>query len=88
VALGGSVAEGVWPQNVATVEAFLAVSTQWRTGVRPAGFGSATLWIGLDYAGVRAGLEVAGIAGTPDLWGGLTIMEHEAARALNEMAGR
>lgn len=70
---------GVWPENWPIVKAFFAVATQWRVA---GGMGLVVL--GLDYAGVRAGLDAAGIAVTPDLWAGLRIMEAEACAALNE----
>lgn len=41
------------------------------------------VFLGLDYAGARIGIEAAGIAITPELWAGLRIMERAAARALN-----
>ncbi len=39
---------------------------------------------GLDYAGARAGLDLAGIAVTPALWADLQIIEHGAIAAMNE----
>jgi Phage related hypothetical protein (DUF1799) len=65
------------------VTAFLAAASQWRTGVRADRSGIRTLWIGLDYAGVRAGLEALRLDVTPDLWAGLTVMEAAARDALN-----
>lgn len=65
------------------VEAFLAVSSQWRTGLVAFAGAVQTIWIGLDYAGARAGLEAAGIEVTPELWHGLRIMEAAAAGARN-----
>jgi hypothetical protein len=77
--------EGIWPDNVATVEAFLAVETQWRwTTVGGGGFAPARmLAIGLDYAGVLAGLLASGITHTPALFAGIRLMEAEAREALN-----
>lgn len=72
--------EGVWPENVATVTAFLAVDTQWRV---IGGFGPAVV-MGFDYAGVRAGLAMARIRLTPALWADLQLMERAARAALNE----
>lgn len=40
-------------------------------------------FLGLDYAGARAGLECAGHAITPDLWADILIMEKAATRAAN-----
>jgi hypothetical protein len=89
--------EGVWSENWSTVQAFLAVSLQWRVvsigGGGAAGMGGAALapmvpmFIGLDYSAVRAGLEAEGMVITPDLWRGLRIMETAACAALNESYG-
>jgi hypothetical protein len=86
--------DGVWPEHVEIVEAFIAVSTQWRAvtigGGGFAGMGGAAIaparpmWIGLDYAAVRVSLDALGIAVTPDLWRGLQVMEYAACAALNE----
>jgi hypothetical protein len=86
--------DGIWPENRAIVEAFLAVSLQWRVSahggggmVSPAGgaiMPIVPLFIGLDYAAVRAGLDAEGIVVTPELWRGLRTMEAAAAAALNE----
>ena len=76
----------VWPDNRGAVEAFLAVSTQWRAIVRTDG---SVYWQGLDYAGVAAGLRGAGIRPKPALWADLRIMEAAARDRLNgiEVAG-
>jgi hypothetical protein len=76
----------VWPENAEIVEAFLSAASQWRTtpiggGLAPVG----TLWIGLDYAGARVGIEQAGIAITPELWAGVRVMEAAARNVLNGM---
>ena len=86
--------EGVWADNWGIVQAFLAVCLQWRVVNRGGGgfaslFGGqiaplAPLFIGLDYAAVRAGLDAEGIEVTPELWRGLRVMEAEACSALNE----
>jgi hypothetical protein len=70
----------VWEENAAIVEAFLAASTQWRV----AGTFGGLVFLGLDYAGARAGIEAAGIEITPELWAGLRVMEQAACAALNE----
>jgi hypothetical protein len=76
--------DGVWPEHVAAVTAFLSAQTQWRTAVRwlPSGV-AGTWWIGLDYAGARVAIEAAGIAITPALWARLATIEHAAIAALN-----
>ncbi|UFZ05454.1 DUF1799 domain-containing protein [Bradyrhizobium ontarionense] len=86
--------DGLWPENVPIVRAFLAVASQWRIVPRSAG-GMITpmggtiaptvpVVIGLDYAGVRAGLDAEGFAITPELWRGLRTMEAAACAAFNE----
>lgn len=73
--------DGIWPCNLSALRAFLAVSTQWRAVERSEG---QLRWIGLDYAGARAGLDLAGIAVTPDLWADVQTIETAARAALNE----
>ncbi len=70
----------MWPENRPAVEAFLAVSTQWRAVGRGDG---GVYWQGLDYAGVAAGLTGAGLRSTPALWHDLRIMEAAARDRLN-----
>lgn len=70
----------VWPENRLPVEAFLAVSTQWRAVGRPDG---GVYWQGLDYSGVAAGLKGAGVSDTPAIWADIRIMEAAARNTLN-----
>ncbi|MEX2126974.1 MAG: DUF1799 domain-containing protein [Xanthobacteraceae bacterium] len=77
----------VWRENWGIVCAWLAAATQWRTTT---GFEERrwrVVWIGLDYAGARAGIDAMGIAVTPELWTGLLVMEAEARAALNGVKG-
>ncbi len=71
--------EGVWPQNVAAVQAFLAVQTQWRILAGATGLA----WLGLDYGAVTAGLAAAGIAVTPALWTELRVIEAGVVARMN-----
>lgn len=71
----------VWPQNWNTAQAFLASATQWRVGVGMAGGGRT----GFDYAGVVAGLEMAGLELSSDEWADFRHMEIAALNALNEV---
>lgn len=72
--------DGLWPENVAAVEAYLVVSTQWRiTGRADGGLHA----VGLDYSGVSKGFEMAGIAVSPALWSDLQMVEIGARAAMN-----
>jgi hypothetical protein len=73
----------VWAQHVPAVIAFLTVSTQWRTALFGALGEIRTVYVGLDYAAAKAGLEAAGIEINPQLWGELRIMEAAAIAAMN-----
>ncbi|MGD1880855.1 MAG: DUF1799 domain-containing protein [Paracoccaceae bacterium] len=73
--------EGIWPDHVSVVEAFLSVATQWRMVGLADGRSMAT---GLDYGGVKAGLELAEIEVTPAFWADLQLIELGARRAMNE----
>ena len=73
---------GVWCDNQQAVEAFLAVTTQWRMTGTPDGRLVAT---GLDYAGARAGLALAGIEVTPETWAEIRLIESGAMEAMNEV---
>lgn len=70
----------VWPDNWLAVQAFAALSTQWRLG--PGG-----QLVGLDYGAIPPTLELLGIerAEWPDVFAGLRVME---AEAIKEVAKR
>jgi hypothetical protein len=73
--------DGVWPENLPALTAFMRIKTQWVvTGVGMAGL----LTIGLNYASAKAGLELAGIDVTPELWDDILVIEAGALPALNE----
>jgi hypothetical protein len=74
----------VWPENVEALAAFLAASTQWRVASLSTMTRARLVYLGLDYAGARAGIEAAGITLTPSLWADVCIMEEAARAALNE----
>lgn len=63
---------GVWPDNVVSVGAFVAMSTQWR-----AGMGGAT---GLDYAAMPAVLRMTQVprADWPEVFDAIRVMESVA----------
>lgn len=64
------------------VMAWRSIATQWRVTAL-GGMGGGVVWLGLDYAGVAAGLAGMEIPATPDLWWGLRVMEAAAKEELN-----
>lgn len=74
----------VFSVNMAVVDLWLVISTQWRTAPLADG---RVHWLGLDYAAVRAGLELAGRAIAAAEWAGVQLMERAAAEALNGIRG-
>lgn len=76
---------GVWNINVAAVTAFLSIDSQFRVTARGTG---SVLVTGLDYTGVQAGLALAGIAVTPQVWGDIQLIETGAVAELNRGRGQ
>lgn len=72
--------DGIWRDHVTALRAYLAIADQWRV---VAG-GSGALWLGLDYGAARAGLDLAGIAVSPEVWADVQLIEAGAKAALNE----
>lgn len=73
----------MWPDNEGAVRLFLVGATQWRTTLEARGTGLATVWIGLDYAGLAAVVAGAGLAASADDWAGMMVIEIAARDALN-----
>ncbi len=63
---------GIWAENVEAVRAFLCIASQFRV-VAP-GDGSIRR-TGLDYQGAKAGLRLARVKMTPELWADIQIIE-------------
>lgn len=72
--------EGIWPDHEPALIAFLAVSNQWRIASHGL---QGSRYIGLDYKAVHAGLDLAGITVTPEVWADLRLIEAGATQALN-----
>lgn len=68
----------VEPENRDTVRLYLGLETQWR--IESAVLAKCVLLRrhGIDYAAVAPAAAGMGIALTPEIWGGLRIMEREA----------
>lgn len=67
----------VWPENIETVEVFLACRTQWR---RDAMNGAL---LGLRYADVAATLDMLAVGERKEVFEGIRVMEAEALEVLN-----
>jgi len=70
---------GVWPDNVKAVTAFVAGCSQWRTVSTPGG----VLFVGLDYASARVAWKAMNIKIKKDLFTRLQVIEFSAAKAMN-----
>jgi len=70
----------LWPENLAAVDLFMEVSTQWRVGMSGP--------TGLDYAGVLAVMEINGIAPEDrrERLQELRVMERAALDVMSEQA--
>ena len=68
----------LWPDNLPAVNAFIAMSTQWRVGMNGA--------TGLDYGVVPTVLRLAGVprAEWAEVFDGLRTMEDEALKTMRE----
>jgi hypothetical protein len=75
---------GIWPENWPIVSAFAGICGQWRVVGLSTMAGARLSYIGLDYAGVRAGLVCARIRITSELWDGIRIMEAAMRSELNK----
>lgn len=70
----------LWDNHAPAFWAFMTVEGQWRcTGVGMGGI----YWIGLDYAAVKVGLDLAGIALDHDEWEDFRQIEAGARKQLN-----
>ena len=70
----------VWPDNWCAVQAFLAMQTQWRTGMAGA--------TGLDYTPLPGVMRLIGLsrADWPEAFEGLRTLEDEALKIFREQA--
>ncbi len=71
---------GIWPENMAAVQMFLDVQTQWRT--TSAGV------IGLDYSVILALANLSGAADPLALLRDIQVMEVRAVELINQEASK
>lgn len=70
----------VWPDNMPVIDAFMVVCTQWNTTSLANG---QVLYHGLNYTGVKVGLDGADITLLPEQWADLRMVERVASAAMN-----
>lgn len=70
----------IWPENLNTVEVFLAMEKQWRVLVFPA----SVRYMSLRYEALPIVLQGLGLEMSKTLFFGLQVMEREALDVLNE----
>jgi len=70
----------VWAQNVEAARAFLWISGQWRITALA---GGGVYWGGLDYTAAKAGLEMAEVEVTKQLWADVRVIEQGARSVMN-----
>ncbi len=75
--------DGVWPDHVTAVAAFVAAATQWRTALAALADGIASRFLGLDYAGASVAWNAFGITIGAEDMGRLRTLENAAATLLN-----
>lgn len=68
----------IWPENVQSLQTFMRLQTQWVYGLRGP--------VGLNYAGVRAALDMMRTEVTTELFDDLQVMESAALKILTEGA--
>ena len=73
----------VWSEHRPALEAFLAVSGQWRTESVGAHGVIWVIWLALDATAAQAGLALAGLSVTPATWAQVRIIEAGAREELN-----
>lgn len=78
--LSGEESFGLWAEHEPAWSAWCAVSSQWRVAV--GGLGGA-VWLGLDFAAARVGLDLAGLQVSPQVWTEMRLIEAGAQEELN-----
>lgn len=69
----------IWPDNVETVQCFIGLSTQWKSGMNGV--------TGLDYAAILIVMKMNEVRDRKTVFGGLQVMESEALRLMRTIAG-
>ncbi len=80
----GPASAEVWPDMVAAIDLFTALSTQWRRTLSVGLGGMVHIVEGLRYEAIPAVLAMTGIAPSPGLLRDLRVMEDAALAVLND----
>ncbi len=67
----------IWPGNVETVQCFIGLSTQWKTGINGV--------TGLDYAAIPVVMEMNEVVDKREVFGGLQAMEAEVLKIMHKL---
>ena len=70
----------IWADHLPAFEAFLAVCGQWRV----CAVEKRIVAVALDYTAAKAGLELAGMTITPEVWAQVQTIETAALKAMRE----
>ena len=73
----------LWVEHLPAWQAWCAISGQWRTAELSTSEEARVVWLGLDYTAARAGLDLAGITMTPDVWDDVRAIETAAIEEMN-----
>lgn len=75
----------IWEEHLPAWQAFCAISGQWRTASVSSLERARVVFVGLDYAAARHGLDLAGIGVSPEIWDDVRSIEAGAIGELNRV---
>lgn len=74
---------GIWEWHVPAWNAWCVISGQWRCVSVATMERAKLIWLGIDYAAAAAGLALAGVQITPEIWADVRQIEAGAVKELN-----
>ncbi|MBJ2150603.1 DUF1799 domain-containing protein [Paracoccus sp. IB05] len=73
----------IWAEHLPAWEAWCAISGQWRTAPLSTMEQAKVIFLGLDYAAARHGLDLAEVRVSPEIWDDVRSIEAGAIEELN-----
>ena len=73
----------IWEEHIPAWRAWCAISGQMRTETISTMESARVVWLGLDYAAAKVGLDLAGIGVSPEEWNEVRTIEGAAVEELN-----